>query len=235
MPPLAVNLRTLIEQIDQDLPDADALAKVSEAQQRARSLNDIGDQLIDHFVAQARAGGGSWSQIGEALGVSKQAAQQRRGPTIYQRFTSRARHVVVIAQEQARSHKHDYIGTEHLLLAVQAEEGGLGAQILAEFGGSLERIQETLGKALMPGTENPPTHIPFTPKAKRVLEEAARSAMDLGHDFVGTEHLLLGLFRVSDGIAAQALGELNIAEDRVRAEVANRVTATLAELPDTTG
>src|SRR5258706_12178857 len=99
MTPLDVNLRQLIEQLDADLTGADALAKVTEAQQRARSLTGIGDQLIDHFVSKAREGGTSWSQLGDALGVSKQAAQQRwvPGQTNFSRFTMRARHVVALA------------------------------------------------------------------------------------------------------------------------------------------
>src|SRR2546423_13970534 len=98
-----MTVEEMIEQIEADLPAADPLAKVGEAQRRARALNDVGDQLVDHYVAQARAGGASWSQIGDALGVSKQAAQQRRAGAQFDRFTLRARNVVVRAQERARA------------------------------------------------------------------------------------------------------------------------------------
>src|SRR5690348_15150738 len=99
MSPLDVNLRQLIEQIDTDLPDGDPLAKVSEARLRARTLAGLGDQVVDHYITAARATGASWSQIGEALGVSKQAAQQRLAAGgRFERFTAKARHVLVVAQ-----------------------------------------------------------------------------------------------------------------------------------------
>src|SRR5262245_24232365 len=124
MTPVNVNLRELIEQLNADLQGADPLAKVSEAQQRARTLADVGDQLVDHFISTARAAGASWSQLGDALGVSKQAAQQRWTPSIFSRFTDRARHSIVIAQERARGLRHNYIGTEHLLLGLLGEPRG---------------------------------------------------------------------------------------------------------------
>src|SRR4051794_1541741 len=101
MPPLDVTLESLIDNLDAELAEADALAKVGEARQRARGLAELGDQLVDHYVAAARAGGSSWAQIGDAMGVSKQAAQQRKGPAVFERYTVRARRVVVHAQEQA--------------------------------------------------------------------------------------------------------------------------------------
>src|SRR5689334_24094190 len=106
----SVDLQTLIEQLDTELSGADPLTKLGEAQARARNLNDIGDQLVDHYVAKARDGGASWSQIGDALGVSKQAAQQRRVGGQFERFTARARAVVVQAQETARAFKQQTVG-----------------------------------------------------------------------------------------------------------------------------
>src|SRR6266480_7523869 len=106
MPPLDVNLQSLISGVDTDLAGDDAIAKVTEARQRARALGDLGDQLVDHYVAAARAARASWSQIGDAMGVSKQAAQQRKGQGKFDRFTDRARKVVVFAEGQARSWRH---------------------------------------------------------------------------------------------------------------------------------
>src|SRR2546430_12566821 len=97
-----MDVQKLIDEIDSTLPDADALTKVGEAQRRARALNDVGDQLVDHYVAQARAKGASWSQIGDALGVSKQAAQQRRSGNQFERFTGRARNLDEVAEGHAR-------------------------------------------------------------------------------------------------------------------------------------
>src|SRR5947199_6323699 len=127
MPPLNVDIDQLVQQIDQDLPDADALTKVGEARTQARALGDLGDQLVDHYVHAARADGASWSQIGDALGVTKQAAQQRRSDPQFERYTGRARHVVVLAQDRARTLKHDRIDTGHLLLGLLGEPDGLAA------------------------------------------------------------------------------------------------------------
>jgi hypothetical protein len=219
MTPLNVNLQRLIEAIDTDLPTAGPVDKVSEAQQRARSLSDIGDQLIDHFVTRARSTGTPWAQIGDALGVTRQAAQQRWVPPVYQRFTNRARHVVVLAQEWVRTLRHGYIGTEHLLLGLLDEPDGLGAKVLIELAGSAEAVRDPLVNGLRPDVAIPPAKIPFTRKGKEALGHANAEAMALGHDWVGTEHLLLGLLKIPDGTAAQVLLALNIGHDEVRAKV----------------
>jgi hypothetical protein len=219
MTPLNVNLQRLIEAIDTDLPTADPVAKVGEAQQRARSLSDIGDQLIDHFVTQARSTGTPWAQIGDALGVTRQAAQQRWVPPVYQRFTNRARHVVVLAQEWARSLRHGYIGTEHLLLGVLDEPDGLAAKVLIELAGSAEAVRDPLLAGLRPQASIPPTKIPFTQKGKEALGHANAEAKALGHDWVGTEHVLLGVQRIPDGTAAQVLLTLGITPEQTRAKI----------------
>src|SRR5256885_13586171 len=130
-----MDLQKLIDEIDSALPDADPLARTGEAQRRARALNDVGDQLVDHYVARARATGASWSQIGDALGVSKQAAQQRRAGAQYERFTLRARNVVIRAQDRARALRHPEVTTEHLLLALVEEEEGIAAKVIAAMAG----------------------------------------------------------------------------------------------------
>jgi hypothetical protein len=231
MTPLDVNLQHLIEAIDADLPGSDPLTKVSEAQQRARSLSDIGDQLIDHFVTQARSSGTPWSQIGEALGVTKQAAQQRWVPPVYERFTNRARHVVVLAQEQARTLRHGYIGTEHLLLGILRESEGAAGLVLAELAGSLDTVRNALLGAIPVGTENPPQKIPFTPRAKEALGQSNAEAVAMGHNYVGTEHLLLGLLKVEDGIAAKTLRSLGIGYDEARTAVVSWISTYLQNNP----
>src|SRR5579859_7975480 len=105
MTPLNVNLQDLIDQIDADLPEAGPIAKIGEARLRSRTLVDLGDQLVDHYVHAARAEGASWSQIGDILGVTKQAAQQRRGDAQFERYTIRARGAIVLAQDRARALK----------------------------------------------------------------------------------------------------------------------------------
>ena len=125
MSPLDISLADLIAHLDEELPDASALTRISEAQLRAQTLSDLGDQLVGHYIGKARQASASWSEIGDAIGVSKQAAQQRHTPAAFERFTDLNRHSIVLAQEAARTHKHDFIGTEHILLGLLRETRGL--------------------------------------------------------------------------------------------------------------
>jgi ATP-dependent Clp protease ATP-binding subunit ClpA len=124
---------------------------------------------------------------------------------MFERFTNRARHVVVLAQEEARRLHHNYIGTEHVLLGLIGEPEGLGARALAGFGMSLEATRGEVTAIVSPGDKAPTGHIPFTPRAKKTLELALREALALHHNYIGTEHILLGLIREGDGVAAQIL------------------------------
>jgi ATP-dependent Clp protease ATP-binding subunit ClpC len=151
--------------------------------------------------------------------VSKQAAQQRRGMGKFERFTGRARRVVVIAQERARALKHHYIGTEHVLLGLVDEEEGLAAKVITMLGGSRDAVIQAVNAAVTAGSDEPSGHIPFTPQAKKVLDESLVVALDLGHNYIGTEHILLGLLRVPDGLAAQVLSGLGIEYEQARATV----------------
>lgn len=125
--------------------------------------------------------------------------------SMFERFTDRARRVVVLAQEEARLLHHNYIGTEHVLLALIAEGQGVAAKALASLGVSLEAVRAEIEKIVGPGAETPKGHIPFTPRAKKVLELSLREALQLGHNYIGTEHILLGLIREGRGVAAQVL------------------------------
>jgi ATP-dependent Clp protease ATP-binding subunit ClpC len=124
---------------------------------------------------------------------------------MFERFTGRARHVVVLAQEEARRLHHNYIGTEHILLGLLGEPEGVGARALTGFGLSLESTRGEVVGIVSPGDKAPTGHIPFTPRAKKTLEFALREALQLHHNYIGTEHILLGLIREGDGVAAQVL------------------------------
>lgn len=124
---------------------------------------------------------------------------------MFERFTDRARAVVMHAQEEARQLGHGYIGTEHLLLGLLADPQGLGARALAECGLDLERVRGAVESRVGRGAEAPRGHIAFTPRAKRVLELALRQALKLGNDYIGTEHVLLGVVAEGEGVAAQVL------------------------------
>ena len=127
---------------------------------------------------------------------------------MFERFTNRARRVVVLAQEEARLLSHNYIGTEHLLLGLLHENEGMAAQVLGELGVSLDAVRGQVMTIVGPGESTPSGHIPFTPRAKKVLELSLREALQLGTDYIGTEHLLLGLIREGEGVAAQILVRL---------------------------
>ncbi|MGH9039411.1 MAG: Clp protease N-terminal domain-containing protein [Acidimicrobiia bacterium] len=235
-----------------DLPDLDRLiAAVNDealtdqpldrlaAAARARDeLDELTEALLDHFVDEARQAGCSWSQIGSALGVSKQAAQQRhtavdsvsrlllsrlakerrpgRKGGLFRRFTPRARACVVSAQDAARHLGHNYIGTEHVLLALFAEPDSIAAKGLAEMGVTGEEVQAAVIEMIGRGSDTVKGHIPFTPRAKKVLELSLREALALGHNYIGTEHILLGLTREEKGVAGTVLAARDVDHDRAR-------------------
>jgi len=140
---------------------------------------------------------------------------------MFERFTSRARAIVVLAQVEARAFNHNYIGTEHLLLGLIKEGEGVAVQALQALGVNLETIRQQVEEKIDAGTQARAAsgHIPFTPRAKKVLEFSLREALQLGHNYIGTEHILLGLIREDDGVAAQVLLGLGADHDRTRAEV----------------
>ena len=124
---------------------------------------------------------------------------------MFERFTERARQVVVLAQDEARALRHNYIGTEHLLLGLLREEEGLGARVLESFGVTVEDVRRDVERIIGVGDEVENGQIPFTPRGKKVLELALREAQSLGHNHIGTEHILLGLARENEGVAARIL------------------------------
>jgi ATP-dependent Clp protease ATP-binding subunit ClpC len=138
---------------------------------------------------------------------------------MFERFTDRSRRVVVLAQEEARMLNHNYIGTEHLLLGLVHEGEGVAARALESLGVSLEAVRQQVEEVIGRGEELPSGHIPFTARAKKVLELSLREAMQLGHNYIGTEHILLGLLREGDGVAAQVLVKLGADLNRVRRQV----------------
>jgi hypothetical protein len=144
------------------------------------------------------------------------------GPTlgqVFERFTDRARRVVVLAHEEARLLGHNYIGTEHILLGIVREGDGVGAKALESIGIPLEAVRAHVREIVGSGSRAPSGHIPFTARAKKALELSLREALQLGHNYIGTEHVLLGLIREGDGVGAQVLTRLGADVARVRAEV----------------
>ena len=138
---------------------------------------------------------------------------------MFERFTDRARRVVVLAQEEARMLNHNYIGTEHILLGLIHEGEGVAAKALESLGISLEAVRQQVEEIIGQGQQAPSGHIEFTPRVKNVLELSKREALQLGHNYIGTEHILLGLIREGEGVAAQVLVKLGADLNRVRQQV----------------
>jgi hypothetical protein len=211
-----VNLDELIAAVEET---EGALDRVSAAAAVKDQIEALGDELLDHFVKEAREQGCSWTQIGEALGVTRQAAQQRHGGLIarlieglsegrFKRFTPRARAAVVAAEAAARERNHEWVGTEHLLIGLVAnEDGNVAESALARLGVDRPSIVQAVDELVGPGTEPVTGHIPFTPRAKKTLELALREALRLGHNYIGCEHIVLALARVDKGVAACILTE----------------------------
>jgi ATP-dependent Clp protease ATP-binding subunit ClpC len=145
---------------------------------------------------------------------------------MFERFTDRARRVVVLAQEEARMLNHNYIGTEHILLGLVRESEGIAAKALESLGISLEAVRSQVEEIIGQGESPPAGHIPFTPRAKKVLELSLREALQLGHNYIGTEHILLGLIREGEGVAAQVLQKLGADLKRSRETVLSLVSAS---------
>jgi Clp amino terminal domain, pathogenicity island component/ClpX C4-type zinc finger len=156
---------------------------------------------------------------------------------VFERFTDRARRVVVLAQEEARLLDHNYIGTEHILLGLIHEGDGVAAKALESLDISLDDVRAEVEEIIGRGSEMPSGHIPFTPRAKKVLELALREALQLGHNYIGTEHVLLGLIREGEGVAAQVLVKLGADLSRVRQQVIQVLSgyAGTTKAPDTPG
>src|SRR6478735_1253186 len=138
---------------------------------------------------------------------------------MFERFTERARQVVVLAQEEARTLKHNYIGTEHILLGLLREEEGLAARVLESLDITVERVRAQVVRIVGSGEEVTSGQIPFTPRAKKVLELPLREALSLGHNYIGTEHILLGLVRENEGVAARILLDFDADSEKIRNEV----------------
>ncbi len=154
---------------------------------------------------------------------------------MFERFTDRARRVVVLAQEEARMLNHNYIGTEHILLGLIHEGEGVASKALESLGISLESVREQVQEIIGQGQQAPSGHIPFTPRAKKVLELSLREALQLGHNYIGTEHILLGLIREGEGVAAQVLVKLGADLNRVRQQVIQLISGYQGKEGQSTG
>ncbi|MEU0512547.1 MULTISPECIES: Clp protease N-terminal domain-containing protein [Amycolatopsis] len=224
----SVRLDDLIEAIKRQHPDPDPLQQLSDAVLLGEHLGDVADHLIGHFVDQARRSGASWTEIGASMGVSKQAAQKRfvpkdspgAGTEAFSRFTERARRAVVNAEKVARGAGNEQIETTHILIGVIGERDGLAAKAVENLGVTTESVGERVNATLPPPVDGElPAHIPFSQDGRKVIQLTVREALRLGHNYVGTEHMLLALLDQAEGPAYEVLTELGITKDAVEGQI----------------
>ncbi|MFF8974400.1 Clp protease N-terminal domain-containing protein [Streptomyces sp. NPDC014995] len=205
-PTSSIRLDDLIDAIKQVHPEP--LDQLQDAVIAAEHLGDVADHLIGHFVDQARRSGASWTDIGKSMGVTRQAAQKRFVPKEsadldpsqgFSRYTPRARNVVMAAHNEARTARTPEGLPVHLVLGLLAEPEGLAAKALAEQGASPDVVREAATAALPPAAAEVPELIPYGSDAKKVLELTFREALRLGHNYIGTEHILLALLEFENG------------------------------------
>jgi hypothetical protein len=279
MEKLPVRLDELIGYVKSQ--EGTSLDHVAAAMRISEHLGELADHLIGHFVDQARKAGASWTEIGQSMGVTKQAAQKRFVPKAapwslapddpdlqalltdafrshpFSRFTPRAKHAVKAAAEEAREHGHDHVFPEHLVLGLLHEPEGVAAKAIVALGISPEAVRQALLAAIPPtagrqaaggaesgagaeaaagaepgadseavagaeagaGAEAAAGRMPFSPRAKKAMYLAARQALRLAHNYIGTEHLLLGVLEEEEGTGGTALAGLGLTTERVEEPV----------------
>ncbi|MFJ9905839.1 Clp protease N-terminal domain-containing protein [Streptomyces sp. NPDC101152] len=213
---------------------SEPLEQLQDAVIAADHLGEVADHLIGHFVDQARRSGASWTDIGQSMGVTRQAAQKRfvpkesAGPDPnqgFERYTLRARNVVITSHNEAKAGPYTEVAPAHLVLGLLAEPEGLAAKAIVAQGVSLDAVQQAASAALPPAAESGPELVPYNPEAKKVLELTFREALRLGHNYIGTEHILLALLEFEHGTGI--LAGLGIEKEPVEAELAKALEGYL--------
>jgi hypothetical protein len=216
--------------VERDAPAGDVLALLGTASSVVAELEEVGDSLLGHFVDRCRRHGCSWSEISAALGVTKQAAHKRfssPAPTL-ERFTPRARRTVDAASAAARALGHNYVGTEHLLLGLFAEPEAFAARALADAGVDRAAVEAKVLEALPRQAEALLDNPPYIPQASQALQNALREALELGHNYIGTEHVLLGLLREGEAPAGRILAELGVSLPPTRGRLLEMISGGAA-------
>jgi ClpA/ClpB-like protein len=206
---------------------AEPLDQLADAVLAAQHIEEVADHLIGHFVDQARRSGASWTEIGQSMGVTKQAAQKRfvakaGAPDLdagqgFSRFTQRARNVVMAAQNEARTAGNDTVLPEHLILGLLSEPQAIAASVLRVQGVAPEAVRTAITAKLPPPAATMPDLIPYSTDARKALELTFREALRLGHNYIGTEHILLALLEHEAG--SGPLADLGLEKAQVEAGV----------------
>ena len=218
-------LTDLIATVSADAASTDPLVRLATASATAAELTETSDALVGHFVDECRAAGHTWSEISQSLGVTRQAAHKRFSatPRELQRWTERAKQVLAASVDAARGLGHPFVGTEHLLLGL-FPPGGIGATVLGEHGVTEQSVAERV-IAHSPSRPSGPAEPPFTPLAAQVFGGALSEAVAMGHNYLGTEHLLLALFGQPEGLAAQILADAGATHDACKQRIAEMLVA----------
>ncbi|SPT58428.1 Clp protease N-terminal domain-containing protein [Actinomadura madurae] len=234
-PAVQVRLDDLINAIKK--VHTDALEQLSSAVLAAEHLGEVADHLIGHFVDQARRSGASWTEIGTSMGVTKQAAQKRfvpkgSGPDLdpsqgFSRYTDRARQVVVQSMSEARAAGNAEITPAHLVLAMITQRDSLASRAIVAQDVLLDTVRQAATAALPPSGDDLPELIPFDQAAKKALELTFREALRLGHNYIGTEHLLLALLEFENGTGV--LSEAGIDKAAAEANIVEALAAITAQ------
>ncbi|WP_200304475.1 Clp protease N-terminal domain-containing protein [Streptomyces adelaidensis] len=228
----SIRLDDLIDAIKKVHPEP--LDQLQDAVIAADHLGDVADHLIGHFVDQARRSGASWTDIGKSMGVTRQAAQKRFVPKAdvdldpsqgFSRFTPRARNVVTAAHNEGKAAGNTEGLPAHLVLGLLAEPEGLGAKAIVAQGVSPEAARAAATALLPPAADEVPELIPYGPDAKKVLELTFREALRLGHNYIGTEHILLALLEFENGKGV--LSDLGVTKEATEANVAEALRAVV--------
>ncbi|MFJ4581219.1 Clp protease N-terminal domain-containing protein [Streptomyces echinatus] len=239
-PTASVRLDDLIEAIKK--VHHEPLDQLQDAVIAADHLGDVADHLIGHFVDQARRSGASWTDIGRSMGVTRQAAQKRFVPKEsadldpsqgFSRYTPRARNVVMAAHNEAVAARSPEGRPEHLVLGLLTEPEGLAAKAITTQGVLLDAVRQAATAALPPAADEVPDLVPYGPEAKKVLELTFREALRLGHNYIGTEHLLLALLEHENGRGV--LNGLGITKASTEERLAEMFALLLEGTPDTDG
>lgn len=212
------------------------LEQLQDAVLAAEHLDEVADHLIGHFVDQARRSGASWTDIGKSMGVTRQAAQKRFVPKEstdldpnqgFSRYTLRARNVVMSAHEASKTAGSSETVPAHLILGLLAEPEAVAAQAITAQGVSLDAVRQAANAALPPAADEVPELVPYNSDAKKVLELTFREALRLGHNYIGTEHILLALLEFEHGTGV--LADLGLEREPVEAEITKALEVYLKD------
>jgi hypothetical protein len=221
---MELTLSALIDVVETSAPTPQPLDLLATASATVTEVTDLTDSLLSHFVDRCRRAGHSWAEIGASLGVTKQAVQKRftlsrRDLMDLDRLTDRARRVVTEhATTEARRLGHNFIGTEHILLGLFDEPAGVAAVVLTRWLSADDARQKV--EAIVARTEMTPAgELPLTPRSARALGLSVHEALQLGHNYVGTEHILLALLREGEGVGARVLSEAGVDDAEVRSAI----------------